>query len=452
MNEEEQGLTFGKTDHLYSITKGYVLVKKNIITGSIRAIGSYEEKKISEKVPIELGKLSDRKLEQTLRRIRSKGNRPQDEQIIQAEIERRINGLPPQPGISNVKVLIPTKNYIIQRKISSKLGIRFRWPWQSALVLPTTERKIDTPMMSVDTTDGIRLQFDTDYHYKITDPEAFATEFNSREDSYGAKAFAMLEKDIGGKIDEIVRKYMKEHINEIQSKPSINLLSELSTEVAFATNMYGIQVTNLLVKDIKLPDSVVQAEAARKAAEAQAEASRRQLEVEASKSAMEMQAQIKAIQDLYPGLSPQEVLEQYIKMTSAKTITTNINPGVIAAAPQPVQAAPQPVQVQPAPVDTAAPQPQPAPTDTTGDQQQPAPVDTAAPQPVRPANAQEWFDDYVGWLYDESGKIYQDKWDAFVAVYPNLPATPLKITALDETLTAELFGLYHIVIPPAPQK
>lgn len=425
MDEQTPEISFGKTDHLYSITKGYVIVKKNIITGSIIAKGDFAEETVRAKT-MKLMELSDAQLSDLLARAQNKGI-TNHIATFQAEIDRRAQGLAPIPGISDRAIKMPGKSDLIRRRISAKLGIKFRWPWQSVLVLPTTERKIDTPMMSVDTTDGIRLQFDTDYHYKIIDPEAFATEFNSREENAGARAFSMIEKDIGGKLDELVRRYMKEHISEIQSKPTIDLLSELYYDVSEKTKMYGIEITSLLVKDIKLPDNVVQAEAERKAAQAKADAARQQQQVEASKEAMQMQSKIEYLRQAFPNLSDEQVMQFLTQMIAAGTITTNINAGGVPFMGQPM---PAPVQQ---PVQQSAPAPtngQPAPTQSS----QPEP----APQPVRPANVPEWFDDYVGIVYDESGKILAEVWDYFKQNHPNaLPFAP-KVTIMSPDLFDEL--------------
>lgn len=423
MDENTPEISFGRTDHLYSITKGYVIVKKNIITGSIQAKGSFEDETIRAKT-VRLMDLTDEQLADLLARAERKGVASHIS-IFETEINRRAIGEEPIRGISDKAIKLPGKSDLIRRRINAKLGIKFRWPWQSVLVLPTTERKIDTPMMSVDTSDGIRLQFDTDYHYKIIDPEAFATEFNSREANAGSKAFSMIERDIGGKLDELVRRYMKEHINEIQSKPTIDLLSVLEYDVIEKTRMYGIEVTNLLVKDIKLPDNVVQAEAEKKAAEAKAAATRTQQEVEASKQAMEKTAMINAIKQIFPDFTDDQIIKYVTQMIAAGTVRTNINAGGFPFVQQPVQ---QPVIQQFTSPEGSAGAPQP----------QAAPQPQIDPKPVRPNNAPEWFEDYVGIVYDETGKIIPEVWDFFKQNHQNIPPFAPKVTIMSPDLFDEL--------------
>lgn len=428
MDEQTPEISFGRTDHLYSITKGYVMVKKNIITGSIIAKGDFEDEVVKAKT-MKLSDLTDEQLADLVARAQNRGIQSHVN-TFEAEIARRAQGQAPIPGISDRKVKMPGRSDLIRRRISAKLGIKFRWPWQSILVLPTTERKIDTPMMSVDSTEGIRLQFDTDYHYKIIDPELFATEFNSREESAGPRAFSMIEKDIGGKLDELVRRYMKEHISEIQSKPTIDLLSELYYDVTEKTKMYGIEVTSLLVKDIKLPDSVVQAEAERKAAQAKAEAARQQQQVEAAKDAMAMESKIAKVRELFPNLSDEQVIQVITQMIAAGTITTNINAGGIPFMGQQVPV-PAPQRVPQQNSSQQQPQPQPEPTPV-------APQPQPGQQPVRPTNVPDWFDDYVGTIYDESGKILAEVWDYFKQNHQNIPPFAPKVTIMSQDLFDEL--------------
>ena len=190
-NDEKQYPTegFHRAYTWFTVNKGMVLVKKSGLTGRIFAKGSYSKETVQAPAvqKLYLHTLPDSMLAKLENKFASNPRYAEDLAKVRKEINfRNANGADPEtPELASATVLVKgmSKPDIIRRKISAKLGIKFRWPWQSVMAISLGSFKIDTPPISINTVENLQIKFDSDYSYHISDPVAYATTFNSLAES-----------------------------------------------------------------------------------------------------------------------------------------------------------------------------------------------------------------------------------------------------------------------------
>lgn len=295
MNED-----FSRKYRFLSITKGTILVKKSIF-GGIKVKGKivspkvvtdnrpeYEEVEVVKEMVVCLSEKSDEFLEKlyplvndvqksmidNVKKVRA-GLIPETPEIKNATIKLRATETERRPRRKGPDIII--------RKIEAKLGIKIRWPWQSVILLSTTEQNIDTPSIDVISNDNTtKIQIDTDYRYKIIDAEQYATELNGLSEQPGVTSLSTaLKNNISQLLDDLVTNYVKAHnYEELMGKPSFNLLNELSYEIGAVERQYGIEITRFMIKEVHLPQELLDANMKKKTASANAEAAKTEKNVD----------------------------------------------------------------------------------------------------------------------------------------------------------------------------
>ena len=291
---------FSREYRFLSVTKGLILVKRSIF-GGIKVKGrivepkvvedkhpEYEEVEVIKDEDVLLSRMSDEMLEQLYQRVNDA------QKILIDNVKKaRAGSIPETPEIKNATIKIRRKEIerrpknkrpnIKIRKIEAKLGIKIRWPWQSVLILSTTEQPIDTPSIDVIANDNTtKIQIDTDYRYRIIDAEQYATELNGLSEQPGVTSPSQaLRNNISQLLDDLVTNYVKTHkVEDLMGKPSFNLLDDLNYEVGAIEKQYGIEVTKFLIKGVHLPQELLDANMKKKTASANAEAAKAEKNVE----------------------------------------------------------------------------------------------------------------------------------------------------------------------------
>lgn len=287
--------------YLFStVTKGTILVKKSIF-GGISVKGKivnpkvvtdnhpeYEEVEVIKDEDVLLSSMGDEQLDQLYQRLNDA------QKILVDNIKKVRAGLIPEtPEIRNATVKIRRKEIerrpkskrpnIVIRKIEAKLGIKIRWPWQSVLILSTTEQNIDTPAIEVISNDNTtKIQIDTDYRYRIIDAEKYAIELNGLSEQPGVTSPSQaLKNNISQLLDDLVTNYVKaNNYEDLMGKPSFNLLNDLSYEIGKIEKQYGVEITRFMIKEVHLPQELLDANMKKKTASANAEAARAEKNVD----------------------------------------------------------------------------------------------------------------------------------------------------------------------------
>lgn len=419
---------FGKTDHLYSVEPNMILVKKNILTGKIHAVGTItkESRKMEDPtktvtVMRKLKDLDDDKLNFAYNRYQGtpKGD------MLKREIDYRNLPEPRRERTdaeknAEMKVKEPDQKEYFRRRIKAKTGMRFRWPWETVVMLPTENLDIDTAPVMIDTIEHIKIGLDTDYKYSIIDPEKYAALFNSYAELDNVDPHKKLLSIVSNDLDTMVRDYimsMPSDVDKILRMKSADLLNIFADELFKISTEYGIEVTKFHIKNINLPEEITKATADKLGSIERAKGRKAEIEAEASKEALIYKNKINELKEQFPNMTDQQILVELRKIIEAETLTTKVAVPDLRSGQQPAT-----------PVTPVVTQAQPD-----------KPVSGAG----RPANAPEWFDDYVNTLYDETGLIYKDVWDDFVAAYSQnsnnpVPARIPKVTIMNEELFAEL--------------
>lgn len=324
---ENEGVeeSFGKTDFLYSITPGFVLVKKSIF-GRRWSIGTYKEQVIKRTIDINPHNPSipTSYLEKILREKRSVLSDRQ-KKILEDELAYRDGTLPETEAMKNAILKFSGVDKIVQRKIKAKTGIRIRWPWQSALVLHLGERQIDTPPINIDVTEKLRIQADTDYRYKIIDPDAYVEAFEQQGNH------AKIANLVGQKLDTLMREYFKDQpVDEILKISSVGLKEKYEYELSKIGKEYGIEITNFFIKKVELPEAIVQAQAREASAEAskkakikEAEAKAEEIKLTGTAEATAIALKVQNILDTLNNNPDFSSLDAKTKMQIARTVVTS---------------------------------------------------------------------------------------------------------------------------------
>lgn len=325
----KEDLNFGKTDHFYSNAEGFVLIKKNFFTGKIKAVATLDEEHTFSYLFFH--DVSNEMLHSLKGKLATQ--RPEVVVLIDKELEYRAklgtpDEIPETSELLNAKIKVKngTKGAIIQRKFNAKFGIKFRWPWESVLCKSTAVKEIDTAAQHIDTASSICLTVDTDYRYHIIDPTAYAEVFNSLSEeasSAGKKISEYIEGLVGKKLDELVREYVRtKDYSFFQNRANLNLKDRLHGQLVKLGIKYGIEIDDVIITDVQLPDNIKQARQAAIAAQEEAKAietkaaAQKKAELYQGEAKAETQKMVlKALLDeidsnpAYSGLSAKEKLE-----------------------------------------------------------------------------------------------------------------------------------------------
>ncbi|MCM1053842.1 MAG: SPFH domain-containing protein [Ruminococcus sp.] len=316
MSENRQSIeSFNRNYLVEKINHGTILVRQSIF-GKIKVVGKklppkvvkdnhpeYEEVEVMKDVAVPLRQLSDVQLAT----LYSRGNDSQ-KTLIENEQKYRSGLIASTPEMENATIKIKRKvterrvlrsrpDIIIER-VQAKTGIKFRWPWNSWLVLSTTNFDLDTPaivMLSNDNT--TMLEIDTDYAFKIVNPKKYAIELNGLGEQHGSDSPSQaLRKYISKLLDSIIKDYVRAHnYEEISSK--VDLLEDLSYPLAKVEEQYGIEVTRFSIESIHPPKELTEAKMAEKTAQARANATMAEKQVEIDAMAKKIEELVKAGMD-----------------------------------------------------------------------------------------------------------------------------------------------------------
>ncbi len=294
MNEGNINEMFMRDYRFLSISQGCVLVKKSIF-GKIKVKGKivqpkvvtdnqphYEDVEVIKDVDLLLRDLNDAALDKLLTRANDA-----QKTLINNEKKFRAGLIPDTPEMQAATIKVKRKEIerrvtsprpdIIIRRIEAKLGIRIRLPFQSVLVLSTTEQTLDTPAISVISNDNTtKVEIDTDYRYKIVDAEKYAIELNGLSEQAGITSPSQaIKNNISQSLDDLISNYVKVHGHEeLIKKPSFSLLSDLQYEIGKIERQYGIEVTKFMIKSVHPPQEWIDAQMRKQTAEANASAAK----------------------------------------------------------------------------------------------------------------------------------------------------------------------------------
>ncbi len=323
---------------LFSVASGTVLVKKSIFTGRIWSLGTYDEERKAvtdiREIRIHDPNVSRALLERARSRVSGR-----TAAIIDQELAFRDGNGTVSEELENATIKVKgAQRELIRRKIQAKTGIKIRWPWESALILSVKEQEISTPSIQIDTSERVRLTFDTDYRFKIIDPEVYATLFNSLAESIGGRAEAEISRRIGRELDQLVIDYVRNQgMDKFANKSSVDLIDSFSNQLFELGNRYGVEITRFFIKDIKLPQEMVDAEIKNRAAAKEAEARVKQAKgdadakrlvnaAEAEKQGLVVAKMLEAINadPALASLPPAQKLETLKAMFMAQTSEKNV--------------------------------------------------------------------------------------------------------------------------------
>lgn len=223
----------------------------------------------------------------------------------------------------------------------ARSGLYLKLPWHKDYkIISTQSQPLLTPSSSTLSSDNIRITYDTDYMFRVVDPVAYERAFIATANNSTVARDVI--KDIGKRLDQIVADYVKEQDSEdLYRMTSENLLSKIGdAEKAVLRNDYGIEVTKMLLTEIKLPREITeQAEIAKRddikrendLKNARAEKAIKEMQAEADatqiiKTGEAMASKIKSWRD--SGLSSEQVAYSLVQ----ETLVNGANPNTIIMA------------------------------------------------------------------------------------------------------------------------
>ena len=295
--EEIENEYFSEDAYFYKVLPGLILVKQSIFGSTIVKGKIISPKVVTDNSPdyqevetivekdIIISELSDKKLDELYPRLNDA-----QKTLIDNVKKVRAGLIPETPEIKNATIKAKAKKIerrpkikrpnIIIKRVEAKLGIKFRWPWQSALLLTTNEQHLNTAPVKVKTKDNVAVEVDTDYWYKIIDVEAYVKMLNGFSEKT-TKPTQALKEDVSTSLDNLVIDYIITHnYEELMGKTSVNLLNDLRYEVGEIEQKYGIEVNKFNITSINLPQSLLDAEMKLKTASTNAAAAKAEKNVE----------------------------------------------------------------------------------------------------------------------------------------------------------------------------
>lgn len=368
-NENDRREAFNRNAVIMKVNQGAILVKQNIF-GGLKVVGKpiapkvvtdnspeYEEVEVIKDEELVLRILSDQQLTGLYSRVN-------DAQKLLIDNEKRFRAglISDTPEMQNASIKVkrkvkeqrvrPRGADIIIERIKAKTGIKIRWFWESWLVLSTTDYELDTPSISMLSSDNTTtIEIDTDYAFKIVDPKKYVIKLNGLGGQSGVlNPSQALKKYISRLLDSLIKDYVRSHdYEEISNK--VNLLTDLSYPLAKIEQEYGIDVTRFSIESIHPPKELTDAKMAQKTAEANAAAKRAEEQVKIDI----LTEQIEKYKDA--GLSSKEIAN-ILAMQGAKNATLLNIPNMFGG--------PVPNQGTPSSDNNPNGTPTPAPTNSDG--------------------------------------------------------------------------------------
>ena len=144
-----------------------------------------------------------------------------------------------------VKTALVCKNIITGVITARPKGLTFVLPWVSTKLVSLASKTIDYPKEIYKTSDGIEVGVDFALTVRVMDPVAF--EVNSQNPLQEVGILAM----------DLMRAYVAGVEAEILYKQTVTLRDiDPTDQLANITNLTGIKVSNIYVKNIELPKTI----------------------------------------------------------------------------------------------------------------------------------------------------------------------------------------------------
>lgn len=331
-NENDRREAFNRNAIIKKVNQGSILVKQNIF-GGLKVVGKsiapkvvtdnspeYEEVEVIKEEELSIRTLSAQQLTGLYSRVN-------DAQKLLIDNERKFRSrlIPDTPEMQNATIKVkrkvkeqrarPRRANIIIERIKAKTGIKIRWFWESWLVLSTTDYELDTPSISMLSSDNTTtIEIDTDYAFKIVDPKKYVIKLNGSAEQAGvANPSQAVKKYISRLLDSLIKDYVRSHnYEEISHK--VDLLTDLAYPLAKIEQEYGIEVTRFSIESIHPPKDLIDAKMAEKTAESKAAAMKAEKQVE-------IDALAKKIEEYkHAGMSSEQIAN-ILAMQGAKNAT-----------------------------------------------------------------------------------------------------------------------------------
>ncbi len=162
--------------------------------------------------------------------------------------------------ITQGTVLVKLNKFTGDIKVTKTSGLKVSLlPWISHRVYSSMPQQLNTPPSSAYTKDdmggqGPKINYDTDYMYKIVNPVQFSKMELSESAKNNSKSTVTI---IGERLDNIVRGYIsKKTIQQFIGQGNIDILSECRSELANIERDYGVQLTEMMITKIQMPKEI----------------------------------------------------------------------------------------------------------------------------------------------------------------------------------------------------